>query len=424
MSVLDYFMPITSYAEQFTQKSPENVNNDTEKDKTKKDNTNTVDIEAGGELKLNPNDKSIEYNSTLSISDKNVETVYKTTIDSDGNVKLVQSLNAKKYNFEVEMDSDYDSSGSGKKGSNSSKKTGKDVKFDKSEKGGKATVKNEKNKSDTKSGEGKTKKHELEGDSSCTIKYNLKLNDLAIVASYNSSFFKSKRSVDLKIVSDVELNVGIEGEYEGKVLISEVDVPIAGTAGLVSVRLKLYFLVDLSGEISLVCEIPDASIGVNISKNGITTPHSKSGSRTYMKASVTLAMGFSGEADVVVGDWLDLAECTIADPSIDVKFVGKAENLPQNEGYEDYEKCIQFYGYAPVIDFNVSSTGESVINTLIDIFDLPVKDTYEFITKEKAPLKLRKHMETELDGTINILDGGEEVCTHVKKIEETIEETV
>ena len=45
---------------------------------------------------------------------------------------------------------------------------------------------------------------------------------------------------------------------------------------------------------------------------------------------------------------------------------------------------------------------------------MTAKASYDFITEDNAPWKKEYHIETELDGEVNSIEGDKDYCTHIK----------
>lgn len=264
--------------------------------------------------------------------------------------------------------------------------------------------------------EGKDDKFESEATVTDSFSYKVKLSDLQIAASYCNKGKKEDKYVDVRVTSDVELYWMVEGKFEGKIPITELEVPIKSTLGLVSVNLRLYLVVDASGQVSLVYEMDDVYAGMRVDCHGFTTPHGRNyeKDRLSLNAKVTASIGLCGETAVTVGDWFDLAEKDLVDPGIEVKMNASAETLSNNEGFEDYPQCVQTSLYGPTVTFDISAGEDSTLYWFLDLFNLTAKASYDFITEDNAPWKKEYHIETELDGEVNSIEGDKDYCTHIK----------
>lgn len=259
-------------------------------------------------------------------------------------------------------------------------------------------------------------KFETEASGNDSFSYKVKLEDLRVAASYRAKGKDKDKFVDIRVTSDVKMYWSIEGEFEGKVPIAEIELPVHCTGGLVCVNLRLYFVVDASGEVTLVYEMDEVYTGMRVSKDGFTRPHGRNeaNDRLDITAKVEAGMGFCGEAAVTIGDWLDIVEYDIIDPCVEVKMNASAEMLEKNEGFEEYEHCVQTMLYGPTVKFEISAGEDSLLYWLLDLFDLAASASYDFITEDNAPWKKEYHIETELDSTINVIEGSKENCTHIK----------
>lgn len=344
-----------------------------------------VDIETGGKIsieKKTEDGESFSYNSYLKVKDEKKESKFTVTKDEKGKLKLEPVNN----DFTLEAEHE----------AKTAEVRAKEVE----------EAKEEKEKGN----------FEAEGSVSDSFSYNMKLKNLQIASSYCAKGNNDDKFIDVRVTSDVELFWIVEGKFEGKVLITELDLPIHCTAGLISVKLRLYLVVDASGQVSIIYEMDDVSLGVRVAKEGFSAPHSrnKANDRLDITTSISASVGLCGETAISIGDWLDFFEYDIVDPGVEVKFVASAESLKNNEGFEEYPQCVQVKMAAPTVTFRVSENEDSLVFLLLDIFDLTEKVSYDLITEDNAPWKKMYHIETDLDGTSNIIEGDKEYCTHIK----------
>lgn len=330
-----------------------------------------ADLETGGTIAAKAKDNGstvYSYNSYLKVKDGENESKYSITADSKGKLKLEVARN------DVTLEAEHEA-----------ENAAKDDKF------------------------------EAEASATDSFSYKVKLNDLQIAAAYCATGGKADKYVDVRVNSDAELDWSIKGKFEGKVPIAEVEVPVYCTFGLASVNLRLYLVVDASGEVTLIYEMDDVSLGVRVDQKGLSIPHDRneSGDKLDITAKVSVGIGLSGEVALTIGDWLDLVEYDIVDPGVDVKIEALAETLQNNEGFEDYPQCVQVTIAAPTVSFEISAGEDSLLYTLLDLFNLSAKASYDFITEENAPFKKEYHIETELDGSSNTIEGSKDYCTHV-----------
>lgn len=338
---------------------------------TEKTFASKADLETGGTVTAkakNSGSTTYSYNSYLKIKDEENESKYSITADSKGKLKLEVARN------DVTLEAEHEA-----------EKAAKDDKF------------------------------EGEASASDSFSYKLKLKDLQIAAAYCATGDKADKYVDVRVNSDVELDWSIKGKFEGKVPIAEVEVPVYCTFGLASVNLRLYLVVDASGEVTLIYEMDDVSLGLRVDQKGLSIPHDRNelGDKLDITAKVSVGIGLSGEVALSIGDWLDLVEYDIVDPGVDVKIEASAETLQNNEGFENYPQCVQVTIAAPTVTFEISAGEDSLVYTLLDLFNLSAKASYDFITEENAPFKKEYHIETELDGSSNTIEGSKDYCTHV-----------
>lgn len=350
-----------------------------------KEYTTKADIETGGKIAAKDKNGSGEfsYNSYLKITDEDKnETKFSVTKNSKGKLKLEAVRN------DLTLEGEH------------AAKTAEDYAKE--------------------AAEGKKDEFKKELSVTDSFSYKVKLKDLQIAASYRNKGNKDDRFVDVRVTSDVELYWIVEGKFEGKIPITEIEVPIKSTLGLASVNLRLYLVVDASGQVSLVYEMDDVYAGMRVDKHGFTTPHgrNKANDRLDITAKVEASIGLCAETAITVGDWLDLAEKDLVDPGIEVKMHASAETLKNNEGFENYPQCVQTKLYGPTVSFDISAGEDSTLYWFLDLFNLTAKASYDFISEDNAPWKKEYHIETELDGATNFIEGDKDYCTHIKLEEE------
>ncbi len=330
----------------------------------------TADIETGGTITAEAESSgsySYSYNSYLKIENDEKASKYSITLDDNGNIKSTPVSN------DITLQAEHEAN-----------KITEDDKFI------------------------------VEGSASDSFTYKVKLIDLQLAASYCASGSKHDKFLDVRVTSDIELDWSIKGKFEGKIPIAEVEVPLS-CGGVVSVNLRLYLVIDASGEVTLTYEMHDVTLGVRVAEDGFSAPHSrnKEADSLDVTAKVSVGVGFCGEVAITIGDWSDFFEYDIIDPGVEVKFEASAETLKNNEGFEDYPQCVQISMAAPTVTFMASVGEDSLLYALLDLFNLTAKTSYEFITSNNAPFKKEYHIETELEGTTNTIEGSKDYCTHV-----------
>ena len=220
----------------------------------------------------------------------------------------------------------------------------------------------------------------------------------------------------------VSLSTTASLSSEDKYKIGTLPIPIASTAGVISVNLNIYLVVSASGELTLWQEIDDPYIGLNVSvANGVKPLHGCSNEDVGVRAKAELSGGLIGEAAVKVLDTVDLA-----DPGVDARVYASASTVDVKDLYKLKKKyegthCTELKIQWPVVKLTATAGEDSLLYALLDT--LNVKATYDLIKKDSDNRLLQKltyHVEQEPDGTVNVikLEGSkthEDVCTHIEK---------
>lgn len=232
-----------------------------------------------------------------------------------------------------------------------------------------------------------------------------------------------KNNIDVNVNSDIEITGKIETMAEGRYPLVTVPVPIAVTGGIVSIDFTLYMIVGLDGEVSFTYEINGAHAGMNIStKNGFVIRHGHESTNLSIDLNIEGYAGVRPEVAVCV-----LEEFKLVDPCMDVTAGASAETLDKHEGFEDYPPCIQLKAYAPTIKLKGHNSESTLAWKIINL--LGVDDSVDIIDADYAYSHFfgkQLHIEEELDGSMNVLEGGEEVCTHItqEELSDVLEEKV
>ena len=255
----------------------------------------------------------------------------------------------------------------------------------------------------------------ISGSAEDSLSYKVSVKDLAICGStyfQKTDWDDEKNYVDFRISGDVEVEGKLTGEIEGKFPIYEKEWPIPVTGGIVSVKLRFYLVATVTGDLYVTYEIDNIHSSVYVSQKGVDVNAGVDGTDFDFNAKIKLEVGPNFEVA------LDVLGFDVLDPSIDARVVASAETLPKNEGYEEYEKCVQTLIAGPTLELNFIGD-DNVLNKILNQFDLSMSLSYTFIEEDDAPLRKDLHIETELDGTIVVYEGkADEVCTHVEKEED------
>lgn len=258
------------------------------------------------------------------------------------------------------------------------------------------------------------------------VKANIKMEGFGVCTSGYYQWADpddSKNFVEVLASADkVNISSAAKLSFEDKYKIGSIPIPIAATAGVISIDLNVYLVVGANGELTLWYEIDDPYIGVNVSTaNGFKPLHGCSNEDAGVRAKVELNGGFIGEAAVMVLETVDLA-----DPGADIRAYASASTVDVKDTYkfkDDYlgTTCIELKAQAPVVKLSASAGKDSLLYALLDT--LKVEASYDLIKKDSDNRFLKKltyHVEYEDDGTVTVtkLEAGkkhEDICTHIEK---------
>ncbi len=218
----------------------------------------------------------------------------------------------------------------------------------------------------------------------------------------------------------VNINSSAKLSSEDKYKIATLPLPIAATAGTISINLNVYLVVSASGELTLWYELDNPYTGINISTaNGLTHPHGHGYEDAGVRAKVELSGGLIGEAAVMVLDTIDLAN-----PGIDVRVYGSASTVDVKDDYEYKTEyigvpCYELKAQGPIIKLTATAGEDSLLYALLDT--LKVEATYDLIKKDgdNVPWMVTYHVEENTDGTVTVTmledeQKHDDVCTHIQ----------
>ncbi len=256
---------------------------------------------------------------------------------------------------------------------------------------------------------------EFSGSAEDSLSYKVSVKNFAICGStyfQKSDWDDEKNYVDFRVSGDVELEGKLTGKMEGKFPIFDKEFPIPVTGGVVSVGVRFYLVATVMGDLYVTYEIDNIHSSVYVSQKGVDVNAGVDGTDFDFNAKIKLEIGPNIEVA------LDVLGFDVLDPSVDARVVASAETLPKNDGYEEYEKCVQTLIAGPTLKLNFMGN-DNVLNMILNQFGLNMSPSYTFITEAEAPLRKDLHIETELDGTIVVYEGkADDVCTHVEKEED------
>lgn len=258
------------------------------------------------------------------------------------------------------------------------------------------------------------------------VKANIKMEGFGVCTSgyYQwADLDDSKNFVEVLASADkINISSAAKLSFEDKYKIGSIPIPIAATAGVISIDLNVYLVVGANGELTLWYEIDDPYIGVNVSTaNGFKPLHGCSNEDVGVRAKVELNGGLIGEAAVMVLETVDLA-----DPGADVRAYASASTIDVKDTYKLKDEylgttCVELKVQAPVVKLSATAGEDSLLYALLDT--LKVEASYDLVKKDSDNRFLNKltyHVEYEDDGTITVtkLESGkkhEDVCTHIEK---------
>ncbi len=259
-----------------------------------------------------------------------------------------------------------------------------------------------------------------------TISANVQIEGLTICTSGYYQWADPsdiKNYVEVMAHADkVHIDATFKKGFEDKYKIGSLPIPIAASAGTISIWLNIYLVVGADGEFKIWYEMEDPKFGINIStENGVYCQKDYLSEDAGISASVELNGGLIGEAAVMVCGGIDLA-----DPGVDVRMYCSAATLDVADGYEkkpeytDSLDCIELKAQAPVVKLTATAGEDSLLYALLDILKLEV--SYDLIEKDTEEVRWRVtyHVEIDDDGTMKILKvpdekEHEDICTHIRK---------
>lgn len=257
-------------------------------------------------------------------------------------------------------------------------------------------------------------------------KTNVKIKGFAVCASGYFDLLNidaPNNYVEVLASADsVNVSTSIKANAEKKVKIATLQIPIASTAGFVSVNLNFYFIVGVDGKLTVWYEIDNPYIGANVSmSNGLKLLHGNSDEDLGISSEVELYAGLSGEASIIVLNMYDLA-----DPSVDVKAYASLSDVEVNDDYklkDEYfgRKCNEIKTQAPVVNISISADNNSFLYKMLD--KLKIDISYDIIKKDSDNKSLKKHtyhLEFNNDGSAELIElinnkSHTDVCTHIEK---------
>ena len=264
------------------------------------------------------------------------------------------------------------------------------------------------------------------------IAANIKLKGFAVCTSgyYQWSDPDDEKNYVEVLASAEQVNISssVKVVAEDKYKIGTIPIPIAATAGAVSVNLNVYLVVSASGELTLWYEIDNPYAGVNVSiANGVTPLHGHSNEDAGVRAKIELSGGFIGEAAVMVLDTINLAN-----PGVDARVYASASTIDVKDDYELKDEylgttCIELKAQGPIVSISATAGEDSLLYALLNT--LKVDATYSLIKKDgnNVPWKVVYHTELDSNGKFSCIKLDDEqshtdVCTHIQLKEPEVDE--
>lgn len=251
---------------------------------------------------------------------------------------------------------------------------------------------------------------------------SVELKDFTVLASA-TMFEGDNNSVEVILSTDVINDLEFKGKFEGKWELATIPITICGlkdpifnkNIGSVTADIHFYLLVNADGEIVLTYTLTGAKVGASATLGeGFQLIKEKPVSEADIDGYVTITAGLSTEVDLQA-QVLNFDPLEVANPSFTVGAYAHGEPLEQNEGFEEYPKCVDLKFAAPTLNFNASDNGDTLLAEIMG--KLNVQTSYDIFTESNAIVQKEWHIEWDLEGDASKLDGGEEKCTHINKEE-------
>ncbi len=270
----------------------------------------------------------------------------------------------------------------------------------------------------------KEDKNDLTGETG--IKANITLSNFGVCTSGYYQWADpddSKNFVEVVASADcINMSTTANFSYEDKYKIGSIPIPIASTAGVISINVNFYLVVGADGEITIWYEIDDPHIGANVSvENGFRPIHSCSNKEAGVNASIELNGGIIVESEINV-----FGTVSLADPSVDVRAYASASTIDISEEYklkEEYEgtSCIELKAQAPVIKLSASEDEDSLLYKILDTIN--TENSIDIIKKDSDSKLLQRiiyHVESDNGGDTTFIklkdeQAHDDVCTHITK---------
>ncbi len=259
------------------------------------------------------------------------------------------------------------------------------------------------------------------------VKGTIRLKNLSVTADGYFEWLNpgdEKNRVNVYVNSDIECNLEIKSGIEGRFKLVTIPVPIASTGGSVSVDITFYMVIGLDGSVKFTYEIEGGHVGIEVSVADKTvTPVKSCKSKNFdVEANVSLEAGVRAVVDVNVCNKYDLC-----DPYVEIKAGASAETLEKKEGFENLPPCVALKLYCPLIRVGAHYGESTFAYKMLNFIGWASKDSFEIIDADKAYRNYwgkQLHVEFDENGKLTAMQGGEEVCTHVKKeeLEEKLKE--
>ena len=222
-----------------------------------------------------------------------------------------------------------------------------------------------------------------------------------------------KNKVNVHVNADVEFDLTITSGVEGRFRLITIPVPIAATGGTVAVEVTIMMVVGIDGTVSFTYTINGGKAGIEMSvaEKRVSPIKDCDSTKFDISADAKLEAGIRAVIAVEVAN-----KYALCDPYIEFKAGASAETLEKKKGFEDYPSCIQLKLYAPVVRSGAHYGESTLTYKALNFLGLANKDTFEVINEDTAYnlfFGKQLHIESDEQNTITILEGGEEVCTHL-----------
>lgn len=252
---------------------------------------------------------------------------------------------------------------------------------------------------------------DVEIETKSRIEGTVSLNDFRVAAKgffVTTDWLDKDNYFDVLVDTDVEFNLALKGEFEGKFKISDaIECRIPITAGTVAVELVPYLVVTAEGEISLTWELEGIKTGMNVSvEDGLKTRFDITDKKFKAEANIEIQTGIATEVAI------SFCEFDLIDPGLEIlPLTVSGSILPKNEGFEDYPPCMELGIRGVDVSLSVCYGNDSATYHILHFINKNMDWEFTLIDSEDSPIyKAQAHVELDENGKPHKVDE----CTRVK----------